>query len=88
MFGSNYGAETINGVSASGANVDNIQLSTASFSYLTPGMTQAQDLAAVLANATNTPSGVMIADSRGDSLTLGGMTASTLAASPALLHFV
>jgi hypothetical protein len=43
--------ETINGFAASGASPDTIQPATSSFSYLTAGMTQTQDVAALLAQA-------------------------------------
>ena len=48
IFSAGFGKETINGFSASGATPDTIQLSKSAFSYLTAGMTQAEDLAAVL----------------------------------------
>jgi hypothetical protein len=50
-------------------------------------MTQAQDLAAVLAHATESSSGLTISDSEGDSLTLAGLSASTIAANPAAVDF-
>ena len=72
IFSAGFGNETINGFSASGANPDSIQLAKSAFSYLTPGMTQAEDLAAVMSHATRSASGLTIADSHGDSLTLTG----------------
>jgi hypothetical protein len=87
MFGAGFGNETINGFSASGASPDSIQLATSAFSYLTPGMTQAEDLAAVLSQAIRGPSGLTISDTHGDSLTIAGLTPSTLAANPAILQF-
>jgi hypothetical protein len=51
-------------------------------------MSQAQDLAAVLAHATSSTSGLTIHDSHGDSLTLAKLSASTIAANPTVLHFV
>ena len=50
-------------------------------------MSQAQDLAAVLANASNGASGLTISDSDGDSLTLTGVTAAMVAADPAMFEF-
>ena len=50
-------------------------------------MTQAQDLAVVLATATSSPNGITIRDTAGDSLTLSGMSASTITASAAQFHF-
>ena len=87
-FGAGFGAETIDGFATSGTNADTLQLSAAAFSTLTPGMTQAQDLAAVLANATCSASATTIADSHGDSLTLAGLTAATLTANPSAVRFV
>ena len=76
ILGAGFGNEAINGFAASGASPDTIQFATSSFSYLTTAMTQAQDLAAVLAHASNGPSGLTISDSHGDSLTLAGMSAA------------
>ena len=86
-FGASFGQETVLGFMASGTTADSVQLPTASFSYLTPGMSQAQDLAAVLAHATSSASGLTIADTTGDTLTLAGITASTLTANPSAIHF-
>ena len=57
-LGPQFGSETISGFVASGANADTIILPVASFSYLNAGMTQAQDLAAVLANRRAAPEGL------------------------------
>ena len=53
IFSAGFGNETILGFAASGASPDTIQLAASSFSYLTAGMSQAQELAAVLAHASN-----------------------------------
>ncbi len=88
VFSAGFGKETINGFSASGASPDSIQLTKSSFSYLTASMTQAQDLATVLANgATQTALGLTISDSHGDSLALAGLTSAMVAASPAMIQF-
>jgi hypothetical protein len=87
VLGAAFGKETINGFAASGASPDTIQLATSSFSYLTAGMTQAQDLAAVLAHAVSGPSGLTICDSQSDSLTLAGVSAATIAANPGAVRF-
>jgi hypothetical protein len=87
IFSAGFGKETIKGFNASGASPDSIQLATSAFSYLTPGMTQAQDLAAVLSQATRGPSGLTISDTHGDSLTIAGLTPSMLAVNPAMLRF-
>ena len=85
---SGFGAVTINGFSAAGTGADTLKLSTSAFSYLNPGMTQAQDLAAVLSQSSAGPAGLTIADSAGDSLTLAGVTASALASTAAAVKFV
>jgi hypothetical protein len=88
IFSAGFGNETINGFSASGASPDTIQLSKSAFSYLTTGMTQAQALAAVLDNGgAKGSSGLTISDSHGDSLTLAGVTTSTVAANPGMIQF-
>ena len=86
-FGANFGDETINGFTGSGANADTINLALSSFSYLSSGMTQAQDLAAVLANATTSASGTTIHDSKGDSMTLAGFTPTMITAAASQFHF-
>jgi hypothetical protein len=50
-------------------------------------MTQAEDLAAVMSQATRTSSGLTIHDTHGDSLTLTGVTPSMVAVNPAMLQF-
>jgi hypothetical protein len=88
IFSAGFGKETINGFSASGASPDTIQLSKSAFSYLSAGMTQAQDLAAVLTNGgVRSSSGLTISDTHGDSLTLTGVTSSMIAANPAMIEF-
>ena len=86
-FGASFGNETINGFTASGTTADTIQMALSSFSYLSSGMTQAQDLAAVLANATSSASGTAIHDSKGDSLTLAGFTPAMITAAASQFHF-
>ncbi len=86
-FSAGFGNETINGFGTSGAGAEMLQLSAAAFSYLTPGMSQAQDLAAVLATATGGPSATTIVDSAGDRLTLNGVSVATLSANPELVKF-
>ncbi len=88
IFSAGFGNETINGFSASGATPDTIQLSKSAFSYLPAGVTQAQALAAVLDNGgAKGSSGLTITDSHGDSLTLTGVTTSTVAANPGMIQF-
>jgi hypothetical protein len=87
IFGAGFGNETINGFEVSGATPDTIDLASSSFSYLTSGMSQAQDLAAVLAQASSSASGLTIVDSDGDSLTLTGVTAAMVAADPSMFDF-
>jgi hypothetical protein len=50
-------------------------------------MTQAEDLAAVMSQATRSASGVTIADTQRDSLTLMGVTPSLVAANPGMIAF-
>ena len=87
IFSAGFGKETIDGFSASGASPDSIQLAKSAFSYLTAGMTQAEDLAAVMAHAARGASGLTITDTRGDSLTLAGVTPSIVAANPGMVEF-
>ncbi|MGB7976430.1 MAG: right-handed parallel beta-helix repeat-containing protein [Roseiarcus sp.] len=87
VFSAGFGKETINGYNASGASPDSIQLAKSAFSYLTAGMTPAEDLAAVMSQATRNASGLTINDSHGDSLTLTGVTPSMVAVNPAMLQF-
>ena len=87
VLGAGFGDETIKGFAASGASPDTIALTASSFSYLTAGMTQAQDLAAVLAHAAGGTSSLTIGDSQGDSLTLSGVSAATIAANPGAIRF-
>jgi hypothetical protein len=85
-LGANFGHETIEGF-ATGANPDTVQFALSSFSYLTPGMSQAQDLAAVLSHASSGAAGTTITDSAGDSLTLAGVTSTMISANPAEFKF-
>ncbi|RBP02525.1 hypothetical protein DFR50_1511, partial [Roseiarcus fermentans] len=71
-----------------GHNADLLQLRAADYAYLTPAMTQAQDVAAVLGQSVGTANSVTVFDSVGDSLTLQGVTAATLAAQPNAVQFV
>ena len=50
-------------------------------------MSQTQDLTALLAHASSGSSGLTISDSYGDSLTLAGVSAATVAANPAAIRF-
>ena len=77
-LGRGFGNETITGFAVSGSNADTINFATSAFSYLNSGMTQAQDLAAVLAHATSSSSSVVIRDTSGDILTLNGLTAASI----------
>jgi len=83
-LGTNFGAETVTGFSATGSGADAIELPIAAFSYLKPGMTQAQDLAAVLSHASMSAAGLIIRDSNSDSLTLAGVRVDLLATSSSI----
>jgi hypothetical protein len=86
-----FGHETIKDFAASGPNADTLQLSISSFSYLNARMSQAADLAAVLMHSTGGASATIITDSAGDTLTLTGLSRSTIsadaAANPSLFKF-
>ncbi len=88
QFGQGFGAATIDGFLNSGGNADTIQLSISAFSYLNAGMTQAQDLAAVISHGSNGTNGFTIQDSSHDTLTLAGFTSTSLAGSNGAFHFV
>jgi hypothetical protein len=79
-YASGFGQSAISGFLATGATHDVVQFELSMFSYLTPTMTQAQDAAAVLAQAMQVGANVAIADSAGDILTLNAITKTTLAA--------
>jgi hypothetical protein len=57
------------------------------FSYLSPSMTQAQDVTALLAGATQNGANLAITDSAGDILTLNGITKATLNQNPSVFRF-
>jgi len=86
-FDSGFGQCAITGFLATGTTHDVIQVDTSMFSYLSPGMTQAQDVAALLANATQVGANLQIADSAGDVLTLNAMIKATLSANPSDFKF-
>jgi hypothetical protein len=88
VFTPNFGNDTIQGFVPTGGNHDAIQLDVSMFSYLTPGMTQTQDLGAVLSHATSSGGTTTISDSLGDTLALTSISASTLQANPAGFKFV
>jgi hypothetical protein len=75
---SGFGQETIAGFTASGSTADTVQFAKTAFSYLNAGMSQAQDLAAVVANATSSAGMITIRDTAGDTLALPGLTAASI----------
>ena len=87
-FTPNFGNDTFTGFAATGASHDLIQFEASMFSYLTPGMTQAADVTAVLGHATTGGGNVIITDSAGDSLMLKSTSLATLTANPADFKFV
>jgi hypothetical protein len=91
VFNPQFGHETIQGFNALGSDADTLQLSISSFSYLNAGMSQSADLAALLMHSTSGTSSTTITDSSGDTLTLAGLSHSTLAAgaaaNPSLFKF-
>ena len=92
VFNPGFGHETIQGFNALGSDADTLQLSVSSFSYLNAGMSQSADLAALLMHSTSGTSSTTITDSSGDTLTLAGLSHSTIAAdaaaNPSLVKFV
>jgi uncharacterized alkaline shock family protein YloU len=89
-FGPAFGQDTILGFAATGVGHDLLQFEASMFSYLTPEMTQAQELAAVLSHATASGLNTTISDTLAsrDSLTLNSVTVATLTANPADFKFV
>ncbi len=87
-FSTGFGNDTIIGFAATGTGHDLIQFEASMFSYLTPGMSQAAEIAAVLSHATTSGSNTTIVDSTGDSLTLNSVSVATLSANPADFKFV
>jgi len=89
VFNPTFGKDAISGFLASGANHDTLQFDHSMFSYLTAGMTEAQEVAAVLLHGvSSTAAGAMITDSHGDTLTLDAITKTTLAAHAGDFKFV
>ena len=88
VFSRNFGHDALTGFVATGASHDTLQFAISDFAYLNAGMTQADDVAAVLANSTQTAAGnTVIADSFGDTLTLSAITKATLGANAADFAF-
>ena len=73
VFTPSFGQDALSGFAATGSGHDILQFSIADFSYLNSGMTQAQDLAAVLANATSSGANTVITDTFGEPRTLAGI---------------
>ena len=86
-FSPGFGNVTIKGFATSGANADTLELPTSAFSGLDPGMSDAERLASVLSHVSGTSGSATIADSHGDTLTLSGVTAAALVATPGLVKF-
>jgi hypothetical protein len=88
-FSAGFGVATMVGFDASGSGADSLSLQQTMFSYLTPGMSQAADLAAVLAHASsNSMGGVTITDTAGDSLAFQGVTKAMLTADASHIAFL
>ena len=88
IYSAGFGQDAITGFAATGSSHDTFHFSASMFSYLTPGMTQPQELNAVLNHATQVGSVLTIFDTAGDSLALNSLTTTTLAANPNDLKFV
>ena len=87
VFSAGFGKETINGFSVSGTTPELDPAGEGGVLLFTPGMTQAEDLAAVMSQAARSSSGLTISDTHGDSLTLTGVTPSMVAANPGMFAF-
>ena len=87
-YASGFGQSTVTGFLATGSAVDVVQFNLSMFNYLTPSMTQTQDVSALLAHATQAGANVEITDSLGDFLVLNGVTKTTLVANPHDFKFV
>jgi hypothetical protein len=85
-FHSGFGSATITDLSLSSNDI--LQLDKSMSTYTTSTMTQTLDLAALLAHATSSASGLVIVDTHGDHLALSGVTASALSTNPAQVKFV
>ena len=83
----NYGSVVLQYFSPSGSQADSLTLQAVDFSYLTAGMSESAEASAVLSHATGATN-AMIADSFGNSVSLLGVSAATLAANPGALYFV
>jgi hypothetical protein len=83
VFTPAFGHDVIANFTATGTSHDVLEFSASSFSYMTPGESQAAEkadwAALLLHGVTSTAAGAMITDSKGDTLTLEGVTKSTLA---------
>jgi hypothetical protein len=86
VFQPNFGQVALSGFAI---DADALELQIGDFSYLTAGMSQAADLAALIANSAIVQSGsnTILSDSFGDKLILNGIAASTLEAHPAAFMF-
>ena len=87
-FHAGFGNETINSFALLGANHDTLQFSESEFTYLTPAMSQAQDLAAILTHATTSGGATTLYDSTNDKVTLSSIGVAALAANAADFKFV
>ncbi len=91
VFGAAFGHDTVTDLAThlSGLGADTLQFQASAFSYLTGGMTQVQEVAAILANATQNVTGAaVIADSAGDSVTLTGVSLANLTANAGVIRVV
>jgi hypothetical protein len=86
-FASGFGQNAITGFLATGATHDVIEFNRSMFSSLTPTMTQAQEVAALLAGAAQNGANLVITDSTADVLTLNGITKAALSANPSDFRF-
>ncbi len=75
-----FGADSVTNFAAVGPSHNVLEFSVSCFTGMTSNMTQAADLLALLADTANLAGGggAMITDSKGDTLTLDGLTKATL----------
>jgi hypothetical protein len=88
LLSPDFGQLTISSFAATGGSHDVLEFQASMFSYLTPGMTQMQEAAAVLSHATTSGAAVIITDSLGDSVKLASTSLATLNANLADFKFV
>ena len=88
IFAPGFGQTSIAGFAAAGAAHDTLEFYVSDFTYLSAKMSQSQLVNALLSHASQSAGGTTFTDSFGDSLTLAGVSKSTLALNAADFKFV